>query len=295
VKKIGFSRNVVVCAAVMLLLTGGILKADALPSYNNIYVGVANSAGAKYDDQGDDTYWVGFSGGGGLNAVHITSDYASPSGSVVETAMTSGTFYVTDTGSRGYSENAVLMVAIQASSLPAGFNLHLTASGYDMTTNAAQSVTSYSYVANAMDEDFDVADFTADSYGPHAWKPNLTANYPIFFGEDVFDPASQCMLLFVDLYAGPLAESKVGAQLTYDGQVRVDYQITNLPGPVHFNAYTYTVNSNSGVGIFWTNRTSGLGSSGWTVTPEPSSLCLVLLAGGAMAIFRKGRKTIRRK
>ena len=52
-----------------------------MPQTNNLYIEVANNNGAKFNDYGNNTYYVKFtSPTGGLNTLHITSDPAEPNG-----------------------------------------------------------------------------------------------------------------------------------------------------------------------------------------------------------------------
>ena len=58
------------------------------------------------------------SGGGGINAIHISSTSALDStgrnfGDVSTTTSQSGTFYITQTGGRGYDDNFILLVAVK--------------------------------------------------------------------------------------------------------------------------------------------------------------------------------------
>jgi hypothetical protein len=83
-----------------------------LSDFNHVYVWVSNSAGAKFDDFGDDTYYMKFEkDGGGLNSMHITTDPRNPSGNVTTTDALSGSFYLTFTGSR-VQDDFVLLVAV---------------------------------------------------------------------------------------------------------------------------------------------------------------------------------------
>ena len=98
--------------------------------YNQIYVGVANENGAKYDDYDNGTYYIKFNDpGGGVNALHITTDPNTPAGQVTYTEDQSGVFYVSDTGGRGFEDDAVLMVAVSGT-IPDDFELQIKSSGY---------------------------------------------------------------------------------------------------------------------------------------------------------------------
>jgi len=101
-------------------------------------------------------------------------------------------------------------------------------------------------------------------YGPQTWKPTGAAGYPIWIGENVADPANDCLILFVDLYAGIDGQS---FGLIDNGNVRVDYHFENLPGLATFNAYGFRVYGGGLVvnDVQWTNKTSGVGSSSFRV------------------------------
>lgn len=76
-------------------------NAQSMPSFDHIYVQVSNKQGAVFNDFGNNTYFMNFNkAGGGLNALHITTDPKNPDGSVTTTSSLTGTFYVDFTGGR---------------------------------------------------------------------------------------------------------------------------------------------------------------------------------------------------
>jgi hypothetical protein len=89
--------------------------AQIIEIFNHVYVKVANAAGASFDSNDDDTYFMRFEkAGGGLNTLHITIDPQVPTGQVTNTRNSAGTFYVTFTGDR-IQDNIILLVAVNGS------------------------------------------------------------------------------------------------------------------------------------------------------------------------------------
>ncbi|MCD1293452.1 hypothetical protein CUJ83_00370 [Methanocella sp. CWC-04] len=100
--------------------------AKSLEENNNVYVKVVNDEGARYDDQGNDTYFIKFQKpGGGLNNLHVTNDAEVFGGQVTSTGDLSGTFYITYSGDRGL-DDIILLVAVNGT-IPDGFQIKLKA------------------------------------------------------------------------------------------------------------------------------------------------------------------------
>ncbi len=239
--------------------------AEPLPDYNDIFVTVANDAGVKYDDIGNNTYHILFEGvNRGLNALHISTDPSENSGQVTVSENKSGTFYVTDSGGKGYEDEIILMVAVNGT-IPEDFRLHITADGYTWTpnpdSNSAPDLSSVVYQPVSLDETFTVDDFI---YGPHIWKPSGNGfDFPIYYGQNISDTKNTFQMMFIDLNAGVLGR---GESLENRGAVRVNYTFENLNTFAAFNVYAYCQNANSGgMRISWTNH---VGSSGYTVITE---------------------------
>jgi PKD repeat protein len=224
-----------------------------LPGYNNIFINVANDAGATYDAFGNDTYNIRFEGiDRGLNALHISTDPAVNFGQVTLTDEMSGTFYATDSGGKGYEDEILLMVAVNGT-IPDDFSLRITSDGYTWTpnpvSNMAPPLDTVTYLPVALDETFTKADFI---YGPQTWKPTGNeVEYPIYFGQDLGDAGNTFQLMFVDLNAGVL---RPNASLENQGAVRIRYTFENLESFAAFNVYAYCKNSNNGDDmIAWSN------------------------------------------
>jgi hypothetical protein len=98
--------------------TGGVI-----PAVDDVHLRVANDAGVRFDDFGDNSFRILWSGGG-LNALHISDGSGTVYGEVTQTPNRSGTFYVTTTGGRGYFDNIFLCVAVNGT-IPDDFRLHI--------------------------------------------------------------------------------------------------------------------------------------------------------------------------
>ncbi len=251
--------------ALILLLACPPASAAALPDYNNIFVGVANDAGPKYDAFGNGSYSIRFEGyDRGLNALHVSTDPAVNFGQVTTTANQSGTFYATDSGGKGYEDEILLLVAVNGT-VPDDFRLRITADGYDWTPNpiSNRAPTSYTYQPVSLDETFTKDDLV---YGPQTWKP--TGNeipYPLYEGQDTADTANAFRLMFIDLNAGVL---RPNASLENRGAVRITYSFEHLESFAAFSVYGYCQTSNNGDDmIAWTNSLlPGKAPSGYAVT-----------------------------
>lgn len=213
--------------------------------------------------------------GGGLNALHVTSDPGSePYGQVTTTDEQSGAFYVSDTGGRGFFDDVILMVAINGT-IPDDFALHVRASGYQWTPtpvlNMPPTADEVEHVDGSYEGTITKADFV---YQPQTWKPagnNLPGAYPFYYGQDTSDSSNSFHLVFIDLHAGALGLNSNLSGLTDNGAVKIEYELENLGSFASFNTYGWCNQSNQGQGISWTNRMAGEGSSGYEVigtTPQ---------------------------
>lgn len=211
---------------------------------------------------GNQSYYFKFDGGG-LNALHITNSDSTPYGQVTPNGGETGTFYISDTGGRGYDDDAILMIAVNDSI--EDFSIHIDASGYQWEPTAdGTAPLTVAHNSTTLDRTFNQSDFlTWDGEVEQIWKPYTTDNYPIFYGQDMNDEANTFHLMFIDLNAGVL-----GINYTYvdKGMAKVNYSIEGAhPGTVVFNAYTFCNQSNQQRGVSWTNAVTGDGASGWMV------------------------------
>jgi hypothetical protein len=107
--------------------TSNLAGKQVMEDFNHLYVKVANSAGATFNANGDNTYLMRFEKvGGGLNTLHITTEPQVPTGQVTNTNNSAGTFYLTFTGDR-IQDTFILLVAINGS-IGEDFGLNLKAS-----------------------------------------------------------------------------------------------------------------------------------------------------------------------
>ncbi len=241
---------------------------ETIPGAKHVYVRIANEDGARFDLFGNDTYYIKFDGGG-LNALHITTNPLEVFGQVTRTRAANGTFYVSDSGGRGFFDDLVLLVAVREP-VPDDFAVRLRSSGYTWTPTAELNnppgATALSFHDPALDETFTASDFR---YQPQSWKPSGPENYPVMEGVDPISGGSTFRFLFVDLNVGALGLNSDLPALKYNGTAKVEYTLANTSSPVSFNVYGWNNQSNQGQGISWTNRVSDTGSSGYIVMDGP--------------------------
>nr|WP_319377574.1 PKD domain-containing protein [uncultured Methanoregula sp.] len=265
-------------AIVFFLLVSSIPPAAADDSSTalGVFPGKYDISNMAFANQPTGYYYFKFTQGGtgGLNALHIasTATTAPPNyGDVSTTKSQSGTFYVTETGGRGYQDKAILLVAVNGN-IPENFAIHIKSSGYSWTPSGElgkqPDLANITYLPGAIDTTFTKSQFV---YGSQTWKPagsNPPADYPLYYGQDTSDTTNKFKLMFVDLKAGPLGPN--GAidlsKLNDNGAVKVEYTIENLDTVATFNVYAWNLNTNQGKGISWTNMLVGSsGCSGYTV------------------------------
>lgn len=256
------------------------VTAGELPDCKHVYINVANDNGPRFSDHENGSYYLKFDGGG-LNALHLTTDAAYPYGQVTTSPDQSGVFYIADTGGRGYSDNTILMLAVNGT-IPDDFSMKVRASGYTWepvtVKNTLPALEDLKHIDGTMEETFTKEDFI---YGPQTWKPagnNLPMAYPIYFGQDTSDTGNPFHLMFIDLKAGPVSKATGLVDrndLTDGGAVKVEYSFENLETFAAFNAYVWCNQSNQGQGISWTNRVSGTESSVYQVVGIPPELTTI--------------------
>lgn len=230
-----------------------------IPAVDDVYLKVANDDGARFNDFGNDTFHILWTGGG-VNAVHI-SDSPSGEGEVTNTNSQSGTFYVTETGGRGYHDEVFLCVAVNGT-IPDNFKLHILADGYQWVPNPIPHMPPVSGTAHyepvTLDEWFEKDDLM---YGPQNWRPAVGTQYPLFAGQDMSDTSNTFRMMFIDLNGGILSAHSL----------RVQYEIENLNTMASFNVYAYTKNEEKTTGIFHniTSWTNNVVLNGWSVSGVP--------------------------
>ncbi len=248
-----------------------------IPSNKDVLLQISNEGDARFNNYGNNTYHFFSptqSSTQGMNALHITTSPAESSGQVTFSNDQSGVFYLSDTGGRGWDDNGILMLAVNGT-IPDSFRVKIKASGYQwapVLTGTYPTFDDITYVPEALNETFTRDDFL---YGPQIWRPCAATNFPIFDGQDMTDTENTFSILFIDLNAGILGGGALsqpsfsGQSVTDNGAIKVEYAFENLPTFAAFDAYAYTVSSNQGQGIRWTNRLSAAGSSGYAVIGQP--------------------------
>jgi PKD repeat protein len=263
----------------------GPILADDQAGSAGVFPGYYDISNVFFANANQGAYYFAFDeDGGGINAIHMAStDQAAPNyGDVSTTTSQSGTFYITDTGGRGYQDDAILMIAAKAP-IPSNFTIQITSNGYTWiptgNANDQPTLANVSY-HTGVDTTFTPVQFV---YGPQTWRPagkNQPENYPLYYGDDTTDTTNTYYLMFVDLKSGPLGshgsninENTVNT-LNNHGAVRVDYTLSNLNTVVAFDAYCWNSNTNGGPltdrGISWSNGLNSQASvpsmiSGYTV------------------------------
>ena len=241
---------------------------STVSDHNYVNIDTANGAG----------YYVGFrNAGGGLNALHITSSISSPYGQMSTVSSDSGTFYLADTGGRGYFDKVILMVAIKApdsgEELSEDLKINIKASGYRWTSSGVKDqpplASDITYARNSIDRSFGLYSVT---YGPQSWKPAGEADHPIMYDQSSSD---EFYIFFVDTGVGVLGKNSEITGLTDNGMAKIEYSIENYNGEtIVFNVYGYALNADAvQKGIAWTNKiegtttdkNSGTASSGYIV------------------------------
>jgi PKD repeat protein len=272
-----FLFAVVLCISTLgsVAAAEGVNNTTVISPNNNVNLNVSNDEGAKFDVYGNDTYNFFSptqSSTQGQNELHISSSNSSSMtyGDVVATSNTTGTFYVTNTGGRGWNDDIILMIATNGT-VTNNFNVTIIVSGYTWAPVPSSSTPAYdalTYQWVALNETFTISDFV---YGAQIWKPAPgTGNYatPIFYGQDMTNTNNSFYIMFIDLYAGILKNGIYSQQLIDNGALKVQYIINGLSDGqmTAFNVYGFSNSSNQGQGIRWTNRIVSTGSSAYSVT-----------------------------
>ena len=245
--------------ALVVMLAGSVAAQSVMPSNNNTTLQVVNDNGARMNDSSNNeyTFYPG-SASGGLNAVKITDDSSNPAtGKVVFTNSQSGTFYTTYTGTKAYSDDGILMLAVNGT-IPSNFQVNIKASGYQWIPTTDGSIPLFSdisYNATTLDETFYKSDFI---YGPQTWKPYYKPDYPLFEKEDMANTNNKFNIMLIDLYAGMLKYNNYpGITLTNNGTIKIEFSFQNLPkgSLAAFNIYAFAnAAGNQPVGVSWTNE-----------------------------------------
>lgn len=270
------NRLWVMTTAVVLFIALAILPVSAawypLTSYTNVNISVKDRYYPQYYPA-DDTYRFTF---GGTNAFHITDNPVNTSGFYGFKSEPNGSFYLSDTGGRGYEDEAVLLVAVNAAD-PNAFQIHLKASGYHWNATGSTPTGSMvgSYLNPSFEKTYTAADFVKDSTNANitrGWRPAPSANYKIYKGQT--DSSEEFKHIYIDLNTSVVGTNAFNASyrsgLVENGTPRIIYNITGLQtdDQVAFNVYGWCKASKDGTpAISWTNQIAGTSTdNGWLVT-----------------------------
>jgi len=253
-----------------------------LPQQNGLNLTVINKQRPSlYDSEHPGTYFFNIGNNmynGGQNAIHISDSYLTPDGTITVTDSPTGTFYVTDTGGKGYEDEAILLIAVQENELSEDFSIDLAVEGYKFLDHAANvaptadevgDFNSEAYVATLNASDFLTYDGALVS---QAWKPSTGSagdvNMKFFDGQDLAGPKYN--LILVDLNTSIVGRNAAyQTTLTNYGNPKVTYTIHGYSGGnVSFAPYAYVSYQTGGGSYFdrtvgWASRSS---TNSWLVT-----------------------------
>jgi hypothetical protein len=249
----------------------------------------------KHDDYGNNTYHFTIGNNitnGGMNAVHISNSNSTPDGQLNRLTERNGSFFITDTGGKGYEDEAILMIAVQNTASVTQFTVDLSADGYHSVPHAPstaptwEEITANGFMTPAYHRDnIGQADFTeiSGSDVQQKWKPAappFDSGTNGYFWNNQTTSDGNYRLMFIDLNvslvgtAAPTGgfNSSYRDYLNYSGNPKVTYNISpNYHGKVAFVPYAY-VNYTTGGGSYfdkaigWTSRANGSAQSDWLVT-----------------------------
>lgn len=226
-----------------------------------MYIKVANDNGTHFDLYSDTTHNNTYKlspTGGGLNAFHMSNSPTNHYGCLNRTEVQRGTFYLTDTGGKGYQHEALLLIAVRGDSIPDDFSVHIKSSGYQWTPAVGTppaSMDDVTYVEGAVNETFVKDDFI---YGPQNWRPFQPGQaLPFYDGQNLQNTTETFNFLFVDLNVGVLGWNSGLPNCTDGGAAKVEYSIQNLPSFAAFDTYGWRLTSATDGELGWSNRLNG--------------------------------------
>ncbi|MDK2974301.1 MAG: hypothetical protein PWP08_672 [Methanofollis sp.] len=253
-----------------------------LPRQNVLNLTVINQQRSSlYDSEHPGTYYFNIGNNmsnGGQNAVHISDSYLTADGTVTTSNSSTGTFYITDTGGKGYEDEAILLIAVQETGSSPDFSIDLAVEGYRFLDHAVSSAPTIEEVGTFNSNAY-TATLTASNFLTYdgqtvsqTWKPSTASdgdvNMKLFDGQDLDGPHYNFIL--VDLNTSVVGRNAAyQTTLTNYGSPKVTYTIHGYAGGnVSFVPYTW-INYTTGGGsafdrtIGWTSRAD---SASWLVT-----------------------------
>ncbi len=256
-----------------------------LPQQNGLNLTVINKQRpGLYDSEHPGTYFFNIGNNiynGGQNAIHISESYLTADGTITVSDSPTGTFYITDTGGKGYEDEAVLLIAVQENELSPDFSIDLTVEGYRFIDHAANAAPTADEVGTFNSEAY-VATLTASDFLTYdggtvsqAWKPSTGSagdvNMKFFDGQDLAGPKYN--LILVDLNTSIVGRNApYRTTLTNYGNPKVTYSVHGYSGGnMSFAPYAYVSYQTGGGSYFdrtvgWASRSS---TNSWLVTlPE---------------------------
>lgn len=269
----------IVAVFLCIIAAGAVSASMTIPWYQNVNLTVANANHTvRFQESGIPTntynYFAGQSAGQGLNALHISNNNSNNNyGQVTKTHNTTGTFYLSDTGGRGWDDDGILMIAVNGTNASlANLQIQISSAGYNWTPVSTGSYPAYNqtHYTQGISETFYGSNFFSDSYSYNStWKPSTSANYPFYDGQNVTQDQANgntFHMIFVDLYAGiigPGTQSYWKQTGINNGTLQVNYTISGLPqgSLVAFDANAFCNSSNVGTGIHWTNCVNDAGNN----------------------------------
>jgi len=269
------------------------VAAIELPNYNMLFIPVVDNQHNDYDN-GTYRFTIGNNiTDGGMNAVHITNSNSSPYGQLNRLTERNGTFFISDTGGKGYEDEAILLVAVESADAD-NFRMHIKAEGYHFVDHAPSTAPTYEeviangYLDPAYENDLDSSYFLNDYWDTDSiqlqqtWKPAappFDSGTNGYFWNNQTSSDGEYKLMFIDLNTSIVGtsaptggfNSSYRDLLTWNGNPRITYNISpNYSGKVAFVPYAYVNYTTGGGGYFdkavgWTSRANGTYQSDWLV------------------------------
>ncbi len=277
-----FLAGAVALLLCLLFVAVPVAAAIELPQQNGLNLTVINKQRPSlYDSQHPGTYYFMIGNNiynGGQNAIHVSTTYLTAPGDITTHTDNSGTFYITDTGGKGYEDGAMLLIAVQENALSPQFSIDLHAEGYNFTDHAANVMPTEAEVGSFNDNAY-TGTLTANNFLKYdgetvlqAWKPSTgsdgNVNMKFFNDQDLAGPKYNIILVDLNTsIVGKNAAYQTG--LTNYGNPKVTYTIHGYSGGnVSFVPYAWVFYQTGGGSFFdrtigWTDRSSG---DSWLVT-----------------------------